>query len=382
MVDNENFDKVFCGASLTVSTDGNILETPQLRVTIDPATLSVTVFDKSKNFVLTTFSYSALASGNLNTNTSPNTPVLRWTREQTQAVYGIAQSPGYDSAGRNSEGNWLGLKLNPPSDFGNVMTGAGGGAMSYTQFPIAYSLAPTGYNYAFFLDDQHTTFWDLTSATHSVSVKGARALRWFVIGGATLLDVRRQYMVLTGRPTVLPKSWLGYHQARFGYANWGEAMVDVNALNAANIPVDNVILDLYWFGEKLTGSGPNSKFGALAWDTVNFPDPAGNAKAIRAKGPGLTLIEEPYIAQNGPTFAFLRQNNALVLKADKTSPVILNSNPWWGIGKFSMPCFCTIIFSYTNIFHYRWLRRLVLSQRHFVVHLQALPSYRRLCRSS
>jgi alpha-glucosidase len=339
MVDNTNFDSTFCGpSSLTESSNGYILETPKVRVSVDPSTLSVTVYDKVKQYTLTTFSYAQLAVGQVNNQNNPPSPVLRWTRERAQGIMGLAQAPGLDSADQanpNSEGNWLGTKLEPIADgykktrFGNNMFGNNGGALSYTQFPVAYSVAPGGYNHAFFLDDQHGLFWDMTTATHSVTSKGARALRWFAIAGDSLLDIRKQYLNIVGRPLVPTKSWLGLQQSKFGYQSWVDANEEVDALIAAKFPLDTLILDLYWFGADLrNGNNRNTRFGSLAWDTSKFPDPAGSAKALRAKGPGLVLIEEPYIGENGPTFRFLRESNALAKNPTTGQPVVIDYNPW------------------------------------------------------
>ncbi|KAJ3410997.1 hypothetical protein HDV05_002941 [Chytridiales sp. JEL 0842] len=336
MVDTEHFASRFCGASsLAVSGAGDTtLETPKLRITVDTASLSVTVFDKVKQRALTTFSYASLNVGALNSIPNPYTPQLRWTREATQGIFGLAQSPGYDNPRREgTEGNWLGTRMAPPSEFGNLMVGQDRGAMSFTQLPIAYHVGPQGYNYAIFMNDQHAITWDFTTSTHSATSRGGRALRWFVVGGESLVDLRRQYMAIVGRTLVPSKAYLGHHQCKFGYVNWADAMNDLTSINRAGIPIDNLVFDLFWFGDSL-GRGVNSKFGTLAWDTTNFPDPVTNVQKIRALGPGITVIEEPYIAQNGPTFNFLNASNALATRSDRRGPVILNSNPWWGIGGY------------------------------------------------
>ena len=270
------------------NSQGNtVLDTLYLKATISKSSLSVTLFDKLTLQTLTTFSYSNLASGSVNTIAEPiNRPVLSWTREIVDAVYGIAQSPGFDTprgpASRSSDGQFLGLKVSSPNGYGNFMMGEdrvsfvfscsisiyvyvsnelisyllviyAQGAFSFTQLPVAYSLGPSNYHHAFFLDDPQPLSWDLASSTtaSTVTSAGSRALRWFFIGGTpTFPDLRITYMRLVGRMEPPSKAWFGYHQSKYGYRSFDEAIQDVKSLNNAGIPVDNLVFDLYWFGAR------------------------------------------------------------------------------------------------------------------------------------
>ncbi|KAJ3410998.1 hypothetical protein HDV05_002942 [Chytridiales sp. JEL 0842] len=53
------------------------------------------------------------------------------------------------------------------------------------------------------------------------------------------------------------------------YVNWADAMNDLTSVNRAGIPIDNLVFDLFWFGDSLDRD-VNSKFGALALDPTNF----------------------------------------------------------------------------------------------------------------
>ncbi|KAJ3209089.1 hypothetical protein HDU67_006393 [Dinochytrium kinnereticum] len=333
MVDEENLAKRFCGP--TAFTDGgNVLETPTVRVTIDAATLSVTVFDKVKNTVLTTYSYSNLAAGEVNNFSNPTNMVLQWTREQTENVYGIAASPKYgNNAPLTSEGDWNGKAISPPNPFqggtegyGNTMVGVQEGAMVYAQLPVVYNLGSNGYQHAFFLDDQHRLDWDLTTANQKVTSRGTRALRWFAIAGSSLNDLRKTYLKITGPMSVPPKSAFGLQVSKYGYKSWGEANFEIDGIVSRGFPLDAVIFDLYWFG------GRGGGFGRLAWDGARFPDPTGNLKTIRSKGPGSILIEEPYVDFATPTYNFLKNNGGLARLPNGAPADLLRQ--WWGSGSY------------------------------------------------
>ncbi|KAJ3094710.1 hypothetical protein HDU97_007651 [Phlyctochytrium planicorne] len=330
MVDQDNLAARFCGPT-SFSADGNVIETDYIKVTIENATLSATVFDKKRRTVLTTYSYNGLSSGQPNSLSNPPNLVLGWTREKTENVYGIAATPSYDADNLSYDGSWMGRTLTPPRSFqgdtdgyGNTMVNAQEGAMTYAQIPVVYNLGSNGYNHAFFLDDQHRLDWDLTTANHKVTSRGARALRWYAIAGKDLYDLRKTFLKIVGPALVPPKAALGLQISKFGYDNWNAANFEVDGIVGNNIPLDAVIFDLFWFG----GFG---SFGKISWDPNNFPDPAGNLKALRAKGPGAVLIEEPYIQIDSPTYNFLKSQNALARQANG-NPTFMEK--WWGKGSY------------------------------------------------
>ncbi|KAI8846984.1 glycosyl hydrolases family 31-domain-containing protein [Chytridium lagenaria] len=332
MVDEENINRRFCGPT-SFTDGGNTLETASVRVTIDSTSLAATVFDKVKNVVLTTYSYSGLSSGEVNSFSNPTNLVLQWTREQTEDIYGVAAAPTYGTAPLTSEGNWMNKSISVPNPFqggaegfGNTMVGVQEGAMIYAQLPIVYNLGSNGYQHAFFVDDQHRLDWDLTTANHRMTSRGARALRWYAIAGSSLNDLRKTYLKITGPMAIPPKSVFGLQISKFGYKNWAETNFEVDSIIGRGFPLDAVIYDLYWFGG--TGGG----FGKLAWDPVNFPDPTGNLRAIRAKGPGAVLIEEPYIDMRSATYEYLKANNGLA-KLPNGQVANLNQK-WWGSGSY------------------------------------------------
>ncbi|KAJ3209088.1 hypothetical protein HDU67_006392 [Dinochytrium kinnereticum] len=333
MVDEEYLTKRFCGPT-SFFDRGNVIETPSVKVTIHPITLAVTVFDKVKNVVLTTYSYSDLSSGEFNSFENPSNLILHWTRELTENIYGVAASPWYGAnAPLTSEGDWINKTMTAPTPFqggpegfGNTMSGVQEGAMVYAQLPVVYNVGSNGYQHAFFLDDQHRLDWDLTGDVLRVSSRGARAVRWFAIAGKSLVELRRSYLKITGPMAVPPKSAFGLHVSKYGYKNWGAANFEVDGIVGRGFPLEAVIYDLYWFGG--TGGG----FGRLAWDSERFPDPTANLKALRAKGPGAILIEEPYIDFKSASFNFFKNNGGLALLPNGEPATLIDQ--WWGSGSY------------------------------------------------
>lgn len=108
--------------------------------------------------------------------------------------------------------------------------------------------------------------------------------------GDSYPDLIHQYVKVTGKQP-MPARWtLGNHASRFGYRSQEEVLSTINLFKQADIPVDSIILDLYWFGKDVKGH-----MGNLDWDKSTFPDPQAMIESLDAQGVKTTLITEPFI---------------------------------------------------------------------------------------
>ncbi|WP_396193754.1 TIM-barrel domain-containing protein [Flavobacterium sp.] len=111
-----------------------------------------------------------------------------------------------------------------------------------------------------------------------------------VIVGDTWEDLVTNYTDLTGKQP-MPARWtLGNFSSRFGYHTQEEVEKTINRFNSDGIPVDAIILDLYWFGKTVQGT-----MGNLDWDKDQFPNPEKMIADLKAKGVKTILITEPFI---------------------------------------------------------------------------------------
>ena len=242
-------------------------------------------------------------------------------------IYGLGEQfiePG------KTDGNWFGKVRVPGVDQGNAMVPFSGGMVGNAQFSIAYFLGAGARNYALFLDDQAAQTWNFRKEPWDINVAGD-AVRFYLITGADLPELRQSYMALTGTPPVPPKKMFGLWVSEYGYDNWAELEDKLASLRENNFPVDGMVLDLLWFGG-ITSDSEDSAMGGLNWDTINFPDPAGHIAQYAAEGVGIMTIEEPYISAGLPEHATLAEKGYLVTDTEGGEPVYLESNPWWGIG--------------------------------------------------
>jgi alpha-glucosidase len=149
--------------------------------------------------------------------------------------------------------------------------------------------------------------------------------------GPDLLDLRKDYMELTGRPLVPPKKMFGFWLSEYGYDNWNELEDKLKTLRANNFPLDGFVLDLQWFGgiSDVTGK---CNMGFLDFDTTTFPDPMGEIKTLQdSNGVGVMLIEEAYVCKNLAEYSKLQEQGCLVKNhPGGTEPDSLSG--FWGSG--------------------------------------------------
>jgi alpha-glucosidase len=280
----------------------NTFETADLKVTIDPEKLCVTTFDKHKNATLTTTCPTAV------TGTWKG---LTLTPEKMQNVYGLGEQ---FSAPNMPDGDWVG-RQRTSGIYGNVMAGFNGGSAENAQFPIMYAVGPESTNYALFLDDIYGQKWDFRSSPWKAESSGD-AIRWFLMSGPTLADLRQGYMALTGRPPVPPKQMFGLWISEYGYQDWAELDGKLKTLRSAGFPLDGAVLDLQWFGG-INSSSDETNMGRLIWDTNKFPNPAAKIAAYRRNdGIGIMTIEESYIGRALPEWNDLAQRGYLIKQAN------------------------------------------------------------------
>ncbi|AUC23661.1 glycosyl hydrolase [Polaribacter sejongensis] len=111
-----------------------------------------------------------------------------------------------------------------------------------------------------------------------------------VIVGDSWIDLVNNYTDLTGKQP-LPARWtLGNFSSRFGYHSQQETEATIAKFKEEKIPVDAVILDLYWFGKELQGT-----MGNLEVYKDSFPDMKGMISGLKDKGVKTVLITEPFI---------------------------------------------------------------------------------------
>ncbi|NOZ25378.1 MAG: DUF5110 domain-containing protein [Nitrospirae bacterium] len=311
----------YAGPSEFSRNDGTIV-TRDIRLEIDTGNLYVTVIDRTKSNLLLTTIRPLTVSGTVRG--------LIATRTEALDVYGLGQQfvePG------NSDIDWDG-RVREGGPFGNVMSGFNGGANGNTQIPVMYAVNGASFeNYALFFDNKYRQRWDFTSKSQWKVETSGGEVRFYVMTGPDLLDLRKDYMELTGHPLVPPKKMFGLWISEYGYDNWAEMEGKLASLREEGFPVDGFVLDLQWFGG-IRNCSDDTRMGSLTFDEDDFPDPAGKLGSLKEdQGIGVMLIEEAYVGRSLPEHAGLKGRGCLVKeRPGSAEPAYLTGNCWWGKG--------------------------------------------------
>ena len=111
-----------------------------------------------------------------------------------------------------------------------------------------------------------------------------------VIVGDSWMDLVNNYTDLTGKQPLPPRWTLGNFSSRFGYHSQKETEATIAKFKSEKIPVDAIILDLYWFGKEIKGT-----MGNLEVYKDSFPDMKGMISRLKNKGVKTVLITEPFV---------------------------------------------------------------------------------------
>ncbi|WP_324719284.1 glycoside hydrolase family 31 protein [Salinimicrobium sp. HB62] len=151
--------------------------------------------------------------------------------------------------------------------------------LSSEKYLLHFDNAPIGYL------DLDSDF----SNTLTYETIGGRKTYQLVVGD-TWEDIVGNYTLLTGRQPLPPRWALGNFSSRFGYHSRQEVEETVEKFREENIPVDAVIIDLFWFGHEIKGT-----MGNLAFVTDSFPKPEEMIKDLAQDGVKTILVTEPFI---------------------------------------------------------------------------------------
>lgn len=154
--------------------------------------------------------------------------------------------------------------------------------------PLVYSSKM----YAIHFDNAPIGYLDLDSKTDNTlayeTISGRKTYQ--IIAGDDWKELIENYVKLTGFQPLIPRWALGNFSSRFGYHSQKEIIETIDTFIEEEIPVDAVILDLYWFGKEMKGTMGNFEF-----EKDSFPNPKRMISDLKEKGVNTILITEPFV---------------------------------------------------------------------------------------
>lgn len=151
--------------------------------------------------------------------------------------------------------------------------------LSSDMYMIHFDNAPIGY-----LDLDSKKDNTLTYET----ISGRKTYQ--VIVGDSWEAIIDNYTDLTGKQPLPPRWVFGNFSSRFGYHSQAETEATIKAFKDEKIPVDAVILDLYWFGKDIKGT-----MGNLKVHKDSFSDAKQMIKDFNDQGVKTIFITEPFV---------------------------------------------------------------------------------------
>ncbi|MEL0643818.1 TIM-barrel domain-containing protein [Olleya sp. Ti.3.14] len=159
--------------------------------------------------------------------------------------------------------------------------------MNYTM-PIVVS----SNKYLIHFDNAPIGFLDLDSKGDNTltyeTISGRKTYQ--VVVGDSWLDLTKNYTQLTGTQPMPPRWALGNFSSRFGYHSQEEVTATVEKFREENIPLDAIIIDIFWFGKTVQGT-----MGNLAFDRDSFPNPKQMIKELKDNNVKTVLVTEPFV---------------------------------------------------------------------------------------
>jgi len=255
-------------SNLKETTNSLVFSTSGIVVAVQKSPFKISYSYKTKELLSEKIGYTK----------KENSEVLDFNLDSSEVLYG----GGARALGMNRRGNRL--QLYNRASYGYETHAE---LMNFT-IPIVMSSKI----YAVHFDNPAIGYLDLDSKKDNTlayeTISGRKTYQ--VIAGDSWTDLISNYTDLTGKQP-LPARWtLGNFSSRFGYHSQEEVEKTIKRFEDDKIPVDAIILDLYWFGKEMKGT-----MGNLDWEKETFPNPDKMIADLNAKGVKTILITEPFV---------------------------------------------------------------------------------------
>ena len=270
-------------ASYTVSEDDEnlTLATASLKAIVNKATCTVSFADMAGTTILA-------EKGGIANGSNPRS--ISFQPMDDQAFYG----GGYN--GQRINQNDIRLTMN------NTQTGGWESSWSAPHnICIPFVVSTSGYG--ILVDDHYRGSYLTPSSSRGTTYQtgSLNPIAYYYVGGdGSMASVLENYTFLTGRQELPPYWALGYMTSRYGYQSEQEARGVVSNIKNANLPLDGIVMDLYWQGTTPAG------MGNLDWNRAKWPNPEQMMADFDAQGVKTLLITEPFFTSSTSNYTPLQ----------------------------------------------------------------------------
>ncbi|AZQ63389.1 DUF5110 domain-containing protein [Flammeovirga pectinis] len=177
-----------------------------------------------------------------------------------------------------------------------------------TQMNYGMPLMVSSKKYALLYDNAPIGFIDIgkrKSDELSFETIGGRS-SYVIVAGTDFKNLLNEFTDLTGKQPLPPRWMFGNFASRFGYHSQKEVEATVKQFRDKEVPLDAIILDLYWFGKDVKGT-----MGNLEWYKEAFPDPKQMIKSLKEENVKTILITEPFILTSSAKWEDAKESEVL-----------------------------------------------------------------------
>ncbi|SDT07773.1 oligosaccharide 4-alpha-D-glucosyltransferase [Mucilaginibacter mallensis] len=166
-----------------------------------------------------------------------------------------------------------------------------------TDLNISIPFLISNRKYGIYMDNAAKSSFDVCKSNPNVLgyKVSSGPVSFFFIGGESVDKVVYNYTQLTGRQPLPPRWALGYISSRYGYKSEREVTNVIDKTQAAGIPLDAVVFDLFWYKA-------DTLMGNHNWYRDSFPDPQKMLHNYLNKGVKVVTISETYITQKSENY--------------------------------------------------------------------------------
>lgn len=274
------------------------IKTDGISVKIQKKPFQISYFEGGKILISEKNGYGTYKNGEINGHPQ-DFETLNFALSPDEVLYG----GGARAIGMNHRGKRLTLYNKAQygySDYAELLNYTMPIVVSDKKYLLHFDNAPAGY-----LDLDSKKDNSLTYET----ISGRKVYQ--VVGGKTWEDLVKNYTALTGRQPMIPRWSLGNFSSRFGYHTQKQVLETVQKFKDEKIPVDAVVVDLYWFGKPIQGTLGNFEF-----DKDNFASPQQMVDLLRKENVETVLITEPFVLKTSSHWKEAVEKKILAKKPD------------------------------------------------------------------
>ena len=258
-------------ASVKVVPTADGFTTSAIAVHVDPATLALTITDRTGKVILADAAEPLSLDGTAFT--------LRKALPVGEHIYGLGDKTGgtLDRRGK-SYVDWNTDAYGFDSSTDPI----------YKSIPFFIGVGGAGGSYGVLLDNSWRTWFDFGHKVADTLAMGGPngPIDYYVIAGPTTRDVVRRYTDLTGKAPLPPEWVLGYQQSRWSYMSADEVRQIAATLREDKIPTDVIWLDIDY----------QDRNRPFTIDTKTFPDMKALVDDMGKEGIKLVAIADLHIA--------------------------------------------------------------------------------------